>query len=276
MSTEAPAPVNGTPPGQFDWSGAQKIALGAMVAGFALYAIVGVINNGQDHEHGMTSLVSAFLAGWVYWVSLPIGATALLMVHYLAKTSWGVLLRRFLEAATRTFPLMIVLFIPMALAAVSLGEHSPYWWVDAEHKHVEPIPPPAPAPAGDAALEAHERKLAERREAAEKMEKHAVDVEREEHSKGNFSFLSPTGYIGLSLVYFAIWGTLAFFLNKWGQDIESDPTKVESSLEKLKNISGPGLILHAIPQDLQPGKYIAPLRLKLFEQRREGFCRHAR
>ena len=246
MSTEAPATPT-APLAPFNWAGPQKIALFSAVGGFALYAIVGAINLGVDHEYGATSLVSAFLVGWLYWVSLPIGATSLLMVHYLAKTSWGLLLKRFLEACTRTFPLMIALFIPMAIAAVTVGGHHPlYWWTDAEHKEVERVPPPAPAPAGDAQLEAHEAKLAQRREAAEQLVNHVVAAEREEHAKGNFHFLSTWGYIGLSLVYFAVWGTLAFFLNKWGQDAEDDPAKVESSLEKLKNISGPGLILHAI------------------------------
>ena len=246
MSTEAPATPT-APLAPINWAGPQKIAFFSAVGGFALYAIVGAFNLTQDHDYGATSLVSAFLAGWLYWVSLPIGATSLLMVHYLAKTSWGLLLKRFLEACTRTFPLMIALFIPMAIAAVTVGGHHPlYWWTDAEHKEVERVPPPAPAPAGDAQLEAHEAKLAQRREAAEQLVNHVVAAEREEHAKGNFHFLSTWGYIGLSLVYFAVWGTLAFFLNKWGQDAEDDPAKVESSLEKLKNISGPGLILHAI------------------------------
>ena len=247
MSTDAPAPTNTIPPGQFDWSGAQKIALGAAVGGFALYGIVGAINLGMDHDHGKTSLVSALLAGWVYWISLPIGATALLMVHYLAKTSWGLLLKRFLEAATRTFPLMVALFIPLAAGAMLLGHDSPYWWVDPEHKEVAEVPPPHKAPEGaDAQTLQLEAKYAERRKASQVMVTRAVEAERKEHSEGNFSFLSPLGYIGLSFVYFAIWGTLAFFLNKWGQDAENDSAKVESSLEKLKNISGPGLILHAI------------------------------
>ncbi len=247
MITEAPATPT-APLAPFDWAGPQKFALFAAVGGFALYAIVGAINLGNDDKYGATSFVSAFLAGWLYWVSLPIGATSLLMVHYLAKTSWGLLLKRFLEACTRTFPLMIALFIPMAIAAMTVGGHHPlYWWTDAEHKEVEHVPPPAPAPAGDAQLEAHEAKLAQRREAAQQLVTHVVKKGREESANGNFHFLSPAGYIGLSLfVYFAVWGTLAYFLNKWGQDAEDDPNKVLSSLEKLKNISGPGLILHAI------------------------------
>jgi hypothetical protein len=244
VNTDAPAQP-GTPTAPIDWSGAQKLALVAAVGGFALYIIVGLINLGLDEHHGSTSMVSAALVGWVYWISLPIGATALLMLHYLAKTSWGVLLKRFLEACTRCFPLMIVLFIPVAGAALLTGDHSPYWWVDAEHHEVKPAPK-AEAPQGDKALEQHADKLNVRRELSDAAVKHVVEVEREERAKGNFSFLSKGGFIAGSVIYFAIWGTLAFFLNKWGQDIEDDHAKVESSLEKLKNIAGPGLILHAI------------------------------
>ena len=245
MSTDAPAP-NGLPPGQIDWSRPTRFALIACIAGFALYAIVGVVNLGIDSEYGMTSFISAFLAGWVFWVSFPIGATALLMVHYLAKTSWGVLLKRSFEACMRTFPLMIVLFIPLAAAALLQGgDHPLYWWTSpetVEDQHAE-APPPV---EGDAQLQAYGEKLAQRREASNKQVEHFVKEEREDHEKGNLHFLSPVAYVILSVVYFCIWGVFAFFFLKWAQDMEDDPNKVESRLEKLKNISGPGLVIHAI------------------------------
>jgi hypothetical protein len=260
VSTAAPASIHQSPSGPIDWSAAQKIALGAAVGGFALFAIVGVVNLKADEHYGATSFITALLAGWVYWISFPIGATALLMVHYLVKTSWGLLLKRFFEACTRTFPLMIVLFIPVAAGALLLGAHSPYWWVDAEHKEPEKIAPPAPAPEGDAQMEAHEAKLKQRREAAQQMVIHAVEVERKEHAEGNLSFLSTPAYIVLSIVYFVLWGGLAFFLRRWAQDAEDDPNKVELSLEKLKNISGPGLIIHAITLTAAMSQWVMSLQ----------------
>lgn len=246
MSTDAPS-TNSLPPGQIDWSRPQRYALIACVAGFALYFIVGVINLGVDRVWGMTSMISAFLAGWVFWISFPIGATALLMVHYLAKTSWGVLLKRSFEACTRTFPLMIVLFIPLAAAALLQGsDHPLYWWTEPETTSVEKTPPPPEAPEADAQMEAYRNKLIQRREIADKQKEKMVAEEREDHAKGNLHFLSKPAYVILSAVYFAIWGIFAYYLNRWAQDIENDTTKVESSLEKLKNISGPGLVVHAI------------------------------
>ena len=45
----------------------------------------------------------AFFAGWlaayVYWISLPLTALALLMIHDLIGGDWGVVLRPLLEAA---------------------------------------------------------------------------------------------------------------------------------------------------------------------------------
>jgi hypothetical protein len=246
VNTDAPAQhADPTPSGPVDWSGAQKLSLISAVGGLALFILVGLINLGVDEHGGVKSMISALLTGWIYWISFPIGATALLMVHYLAKTSWGVLLKRFLEACTRCFPLMIVLFVPIAGAALVLKHDSPYWWVDVEHAEAHPSPK-AEAPKGDKGLEEHADKLNARREASDKAVAHAVSEERKAHDDGNWSFLSVRGFIIGSVIYFAAWGALAFFLNKWGQDIEDDHAKVESSLEKLKNISGPGLIIHAI------------------------------
>src|SRR5262249_46464441 len=76
----------------------------------------------------------------------------------------------------------------------------------------------------------------------------AVAHERKEQAEGNYGFLSTPGFIGVSLVLFLIWGTLIYFLVKWGQDAsdESSEPKVDAALEKLKNISGPGLIIYAL------------------------------
>ncbi|MDB5307766.1 MAG: hypothetical protein JWO38_1968 [Gemmataceae bacterium] len=252
MSTAPTAPP--AYPGHPDWAGPQRFALGAAVVGIALFAVAGGINLAAakgEHAEGAakTHFLSAYLAGWTFWMSLPVGGMALLMIHYLAKTSWGLLLKRSLESATRTLPLMAALFVPFAALAMTLGEHSPYWWVAPEHTEI-PGPPPTAEPRPGEAMDAQTAQLAakyaERRKASVEMVKKAVEIERKEHAEGNLNFLSPPMFVLLSVVYFAIWGTMIYFLNKWGQDAETDPAKVESSLEKLKNLSGPGLIVYAI------------------------------
>lgn len=262
MST-APSspPATTTPSTEFDWAGPQKIAMGAAVIGLAIFVVAGGINLSSDH--GKRDFLSAFLAGWIFWLSLPVGGMALLMIHYLAKTSWGVLLKRPIEAATRTFPFMVVLFIPFAALALTSGTESPYWWVSPEtaatahdsHKsggHETDQKGSKDAHAKDDGHD-HDKgdslddtKWKQRVEMSKQQLKKVVEEENRARNEGNLSFLSPPVFVAASVIYFLIWGTLIFFLNKWGQDAEEDAAKVAGSLEKLKNISGPGLILYAI------------------------------
>src|ERR1051325_10563245 len=68
----------------------------------------------------------AYLIGWTFWTGIAVGSLALLMLQHLTSGGWGLVIRRSLEAATRTLPLMAVLFIP-----VLIGAHSIYHeWMD--------------------------------------------------------------------------------------------------------------------------------------------------
>jgi len=65
----------------------------------------------------------AFFAGWlaayVYWISLPLTALALLMIHDLIGGDWGVVLRPLLEAAAATLPLFVLVLLPIPLAGLA-------------------------------------------------------------------------------------------------------------------------------------------------------------
>jgi hypothetical protein len=67
----------------------------------------------------------AYLVGYVFWTGVSVGALAIIMLHHLSGGGWGVVIRRPLEAATRTLPVMFVLFIPLAIAVLT---HSLYPW----------------------------------------------------------------------------------------------------------------------------------------------------
>jgi hypothetical protein len=69
----------------------------------------------------------AYLIGWTFWTGIAIGSLALLMLQHMTGGGWGLVIRRVLEAATRTLPFMAVLFIP-----IILGSHSLYEWTNHE------------------------------------------------------------------------------------------------------------------------------------------------
>lgn len=97
--------------------GLRTLALG--VGGIALLAwLVGVY---FDPEQGLRS----WLLGYVFWGGLCFGGIGLLMLQYMTGGAWGVVLRRIFEAASRTLPLVVILFIPLAVGVIN---HSVYEW----------------------------------------------------------------------------------------------------------------------------------------------------
>ncbi|ABF42000.1 quinol:cytochrome c oxidoreductase quinone-binding subunit 2 [Candidatus Koribacter versatilis Ellin345] len=71
------------------------------------------------------AFMRGYLVGFMLWLGLSLGCMALLMLQYVTGGLWGLVSRRFLEAAAKGFPLMAIIFIPFAIAAPSF-----YPWVD--------------------------------------------------------------------------------------------------------------------------------------------------
>lgn len=70
--------------------------------------IAGVVS---DREQFFRS----YLFGYVIWVGLPVGCLGLLLLQHLTGGAWGMMIRRVLEAGTRTLILMAILVIPILL-----------------------------------------------------------------------------------------------------------------------------------------------------------------
>lgn len=64
----------------------------------------------------------SYLLGYLLWLGIALGSLGILGIHYLAGGAWGAVVRRPLEAATRTLPLLAVLFVPIALSASAIFE----------------------------------------------------------------------------------------------------------------------------------------------------------
>ena len=66
-----------------------------------------------------TQFFHAYLVGFIFWIGITLGSLALLMLQHLTGGAWGLIIRRVLEAATRTLPLMVILFIPILVGLES-------------------------------------------------------------------------------------------------------------------------------------------------------------
>jgi hypothetical protein len=62
----------------------------------------------------------AWLVAWLFWLGIALGCLALMMLHHLTRGAWGLVVRRVLEAAARTLPLLALLFLPLVFGLRSL------------------------------------------------------------------------------------------------------------------------------------------------------------
>jgi hypothetical protein len=97
--------VGYTPPRELKRVSTLALAVGALF--FALF-VLGLLVDRTQFFH-------AYLVGFIFWIGITLGSMALLMLQHLTGGAWGLIIRRVLEAATRTLPLMLILFVPILL-----------------------------------------------------------------------------------------------------------------------------------------------------------------
>jgi hypothetical protein len=74
---------------------------------------------------GPQQFLRSYLVGFYFWFGVGLGSLALLMIHFVAGGAWGMMIRRPLEAGTRTLYVMWLLFLPLLILAPKL-----YFWAD--------------------------------------------------------------------------------------------------------------------------------------------------
>jgi membrane protein YdbS with pleckstrin-like domain len=170
----------------------------------------------------LQTILRAYLVGYIYWLVIPLGCTAILMLHNLTGGWWGFPIKRLLEAGTRTLGLMAVLFLPI-LAGM---------WMQVLY-------PWNPAPA-----------------------------EMLDNPNYNFkmAYLTPRFFTVRAVIYFAIFLTLAYFLNKWSreQDATTDANREVVLKNKLEAISGPGLVIWGLALTFAVIDWVMSLEPKWF------------
>lgn len=78
-----------------------------------------------------TRFFQSYLVGYLYWISISLGCLGALLLHHLVGGIWGFVLRRPAEAGVSTFPLMALLFLPIAI-----GMKLIYPWVGTTDPHI--------------------------------------------------------------------------------------------------------------------------------------------
>jgi hypothetical protein len=61
-----------------------------------------------------------YLVGYLFWLGVVLGSIGLIMLHHLVGGSWGLVIRRPLEAGAQTVPLLGLLFLPIVFGIPTL------------------------------------------------------------------------------------------------------------------------------------------------------------
>ena len=188
----------------------------ALVVGaiFAVIAVIlGYLGQAQDGL-GWDHFLRAWTLGTMLTWGLAVGGLALLMVQYCSGGKWGLLLRRPLEALSRTLPVIFVYWLVIALFMKRL-----YLWAQYPT-------------AGDTATALKNGVLSE-------IQAHCIDFKR--------PMLNVDMFWGVSLLCFAIWAYYAWQLNTLAYRRESDVAEnTPYWIKKFENVSGPGILIYAI------------------------------
>ncbi len=172
--------------------------------------ILALLGQAQDHL-GWDHLLRAWLLGLVLTFGFAVGGLALLMVQYCSGGKWGLLLRRPLEAMSRTLPLVFGYWVVVAIFMKRL-----YLW--------------AAVTDVKAALASGWTNEAQA---------HAIEFKR--------PMLNPLSFTCVSLLCFAIWGFYAWRLNTLGLKRDKDSADTTPFwIKKFENISGPGIPVYAL------------------------------
>ncbi len=176
----------------------------------AIAVILGFLGQAEDGL-GWDHLLRAWVLGLMLTFGFAVGGLAMLMVQYCSGGKWGLLLRRPLEAMSRTLPLILVYWVVVAIFMKRL-----YLWARF----------PDTAVALKAGL-------------INELQAHCIDFKR--------PMLNPAAFWYVSLLCFAIWGFYAWRLNTLGLKRDSQgPETTPYWIKKLENISGPGIVVYAI------------------------------
>ena len=182
---------------------------------FAILAVVLALLGAKFDQPalGFDHFLRAWLEGFVGCFGLCMGGMALLMVQYLSGGKWGLIVRRPLEAMTRTWPLVVLMWIPVAVLGASYGKLYIYTkyadWAGA-------------LKAGKITIE----------------QAHAIHWKQ--------PMLNTPAFYVVSLICFAIFAMYIALLNSWSMKRDADPEpRVAYWRTKFENLSGFGVVLYA-------------------------------
>jgi hypothetical protein len=181
---------------------------------FTILAVVLVVLAQVMENDKFLHLLTSWLMGAMLCWGFSLGGLALLMVQYCSGGKWGLLIRRPLEAMSRTLWLTGLMFLPILIFMKKI-----YLW--ARYSSPSEV------------LQALSQGLIDKGQA------HALNWKH--------PMLSPASVWAQIVVCFAIWLGYVFLLNRWSLQRDADPNpNVPFWQKRFENIGGFGIVVYSI------------------------------
>ena len=182
-----------------------------------VFALISVLAFSWTQE-GRAHLLRSYLLGVITAFNFVGGALAWLLVQYLSGGKWGLILRRPLEAITRTWWVVAVLFLPILFLMKDL-----YLWA----RYQTPDQTLAALQAG------------------------LIDQEQQICINLKHTMLSPVSAVIQFVIFFGFMGVVVTLLNRWSLSRDADPSAgTLRSFDRwrivFENLSGPAMLLYVI------------------------------
>jgi hypothetical protein len=167
---------------------------------------------------GRHHVIRAYLLGFMCCFAFAGGGLAMLMLQYVSGGKWGMLIRRPLEAMTRTLPLVAAMVIPIGLC----GKYLYQWWA---------------FPNAAATAKAYADGL--------------MTKEQQLTANSKHTMFNPLSAIIQTVIVFALLNLIAYLLNKWSLERDADPARgTLASYDRwrirFENLSGPCIFLYVV------------------------------
>jgi hypothetical protein len=181
---------------------------------FSILAVILALLGQRQDQLGWDHVMRGWLEGFMLCFGFCFGGMALLMTQYLSGGKWGLIIRRPLEAMTRTWPVVVLMWFPVALLGASFGKL--YIWARYDNW----------APA---------------------LKQGLITIDQAHAIHWKQPMLNVTNFYVVSLVCFAVFALYITLLNRWSVKRDADPEpNVAYWRVKFENLSGFGVVLYAV------------------------------
>ena len=173
-------------------------------------AVLAAMMEGDKFQHLLTSWLMGAMLCWGF----SLGGLALLMVQYCSGGKWGLLIRRPLEAMSRTLWLTALMFLPVLIFMKKI-----YLWA----RYSNPT------------------------EVAHALSHGLIDKGQAHALNWKHPMFSPLSVCVQLAICFALWFLYTIVINRWSLKRDADPNPdVPYWQKRFENISGFGIVVYAI------------------------------